>query len=405
MVDIAETAELFPLIEPGHVFHPQIRQMAEAIAARPPAGAGPATVHAEVKALRGADGAWVLDRFYWSRQTWAGPGRAGFRAETLSYRHGAREAEWHDFPADPYLPAIAGYFRGPGAGAEVLRYVPLRRLTFRIPVGGATVVGKFKRASRFCAAHERLKLVAEAVGRRQPGFRVARPLAIDAERRLVTQEALPGENLAEQIAPGNAVGLLERLGRICRALHELPVPGAPGWDEQAFRAEVGAHMEWIAFMRPELEPLLGRAGAALARRAPRLGTGERAFCHGDLVPSQVLAGPGEWALVDFDLCRLGDPHHELAMLLAALPHDVPAIGALTAAGRAARVAACEQALLNGYQSQAERSLDLGRLAWYRVCAEIYYLALGLKKGWLDQTGLMLAAGRLADQIEGVEAGV
>jgi Ser/Thr protein kinase RdoA (MazF antagonist) len=395
---------LFPLIEADHPFYPQVRAFAAQIGERVDESAAPAVIHAEIKALRTPDRQWALDRFYWSRQTWDGASRIRFQADTLTFRASLGRAEWHRFPDDPYLDAMsAGIARllagRPEARLDVLRYVPLRRLTFRLDEDeAAAVVGKFKRRSRFQEAHARLQAVARAAA--QPGapFRVATPLALDAAYGLSLQEALQGTNLAEAITPESGPELLYRLGATHRALHMLSVPGLPAWDGAQFRAGVERDLAWIGFVRPELAEDLARARRALERTGAASECVEPVFCHGDFVPSQVLADGDAWAVIDFDLCRQGDPYQELAMLIAALPYDVPALRAAPPM-LLEQLAAC---YLAGYRERAGGDLRQSRLLWYRVCAELYYLSVALKKDWLDLAGLRQAVGRLRELVARLE---
>lgn len=401
MVAVNTDVALFPLIADDHPFFPQVRAFAMQIAERIDEHDAPATVHAEIKAISKPDGNWVLDRFYWSQQTWDAPGRMPFRAQTLTYRAGTGPAAWHCFPRDPYLDAmnvcLADLLIGcPTAQVDVLRYVPLRRLTYRFSAGGATMlVGKFKRRSRFQEAHDRLLAVAQAAAHQRASFRVAAPIGLDAANGLTLQEALPGRNLADALSAKTGAELLYRLGVTHRALHMLEVPGVPAWDSAAFRASVDRNIGWIAFIRPELAEELAHAQRALDRTQLDTGGYEPVFCHGDFVPSQVLIDGDAWAVIDFDLCRQGDLYHELATLIAALPYDVPDLRAAPSA-LLERLAAC---YLAGYQERAGRVLHQGRLLWYRVCMEVYYLALALKKDWLDLAGFVRAVCRLRELVD------
>ncbi len=404
MVAVTREVRLFPLIGEEHPFFPQVCAFAEQIAARAENEAAPAVIHSEIKALRSADSVWVLDRFYWSRQIWDAPGAIPFSAETLTYRAGTGLAEWHDFPRDAYLGAIGAGLTEmlasrPAARVEVLRYVPLRRLTFRLYEGETTLtIGKFKRRSRYHEAHNRLLAVAQAAARQRAPFRVAAPVALRATYGLSLQEALPGYSLADLIVAETGPVLLYRLGKIHRALHRLEVPGLPAWDESAFRVGVDRDMAWIGFIRPDLAEDLAHAKHALDLVQPSSYRTRLAFCHGDFVPSQLLIDGDKWAVVDFDLCRQGNPYQELALLIAALPYDVPALRAAPLVALE-RLAAC---YLAGYQERADGHLNSHSLLWYRVCAELYYLSVALKKDWLDLTDFDRAVSRLRGLIVRLE---
>ncbi len=396
MVTLGAITHPFSLVGEDHLFAPLLAAFRAVIAGHCAKTPAPTTVHAEIKALPTGDGGWRLDRFYWSGQAWDLPGRLSFRADTLAYRADGGLPGWHHFPHDPYLGAMGATFDAllatrPAAVIDVLRYVPLRRMTFRVLEGGQPVlVGKLKRRSRFEEADQRLATVARAVAGREPGFRVARPAGVDAALGLTMQEALPGRNLAELIAAETALPLLERLGAILRGLHELEAPGLPAWDEQGARDATARDLSWVAFMRPELGELAAGLAALIERAAPPIGLGRPRVCHGDFVPSQVLADGESWSVIDFDLCRYGDPYHDLAILLAALPYDVPALRDAPDALLRRAVTAC----VGGYEDRAGAPLERGRLLWHRLCAEIYYLGLALKKDWLDLAGYQRALDRL-----------
>ena len=81
-----------------------------------------------------------------------------------------------------------------------------------------------------------------------------------------------------------------------------------------------------------------------------------------------------FAITDFDGARIGDPHRDLAIWLAALTFDLPALDRAVAAGDEAVIARAEAAYLEGYGAHDER-----RLLWHRAAAEVHYVAVALKK--------------------------
>lgn len=410
------SAELpfFAFLPAGHAFRPQVEAFAAELAARPdclalargegldPAcgeSAGRTAIHAEIKAVPVAGGGFALDRFYWSGQRWSA---GGFAASTLTYAARDGRAAWQEFPHDPYLDPLAGHFGPAAQGCEVLRYVPLRRFTFRTPHPTAGVaIGKFKRRSRFRQAYALLEQVSAAVARRDPGFAVAAPLGIDALRGLYFQQALPGEDLAQRLDATNAEALLERVGELHARLHRLVVPGLEAWRPDALRAAVAQDLAWIAFVRPELGAEMRRAATLLAARTPALTT--EASCHGDFVCSQVLVDGDRWAITDFDLACLGDPCRDAAMFVAGLGYDLPWLARALAAGRpgaAQDVARCAGAYLGAYAATrpAARRFTPDRLAWHLASAEVYYLALMLKKDRYAAPAFAAGLERLRDAL-------
>jgi aminoglycoside phosphotransferase len=346
----------FSFIAADHPLGPALERFRAAIAARAPDVSG-ARVHADLT-LRpdDASGGLVLHRAYWSLQS---ESPDGFRATTLDYRAKGDRATWLEFPEDPQLPALGDL------GGTVLRYMPLRRCTAR--ADGA--VGKVKRPRRAAEAWALLRAVHAALGDGHAGFAVPAPLSYDADRATYEQTAVAGDDLAE-IADADG---LRHAGALHRAMHAAGVPGVPPEDPAQALAELRDDARWVAFALPEHADAVHDVVAALERR-PLDPAATAAFCHGDLVPSQLLVDGERWAITDFDGARIGDPHRDLAVWLASLTTDVPALEAAAEAGDEDAVARAEAAYLDGYGAHDER-----RLLWRRAAAEIHSVAVALKK--------------------------
>jgi aminoglycoside phosphotransferase (APT) family kinase protein len=202
--------------------------------------------------------------------------------------------------------------------------------------------------------------------------------------------------------------VLAQVGRMHARLHALPVGNATGWarndPSQQFET-ARTQLDWIGLMQPQHRD----AVRTLSTRLHRLPTWQEdaaRFCHGDLVCSQFLvqgltgrghqggqagapasAGPvstdpADWAITDFDLCHVGDPCRDLAILLASLAYDLPGMAELDRrepARVAHWVAEVSQAYLQAYAEESGAALPADRLVWQGLCAEIHYLALMLKK--------------------------
>lgn len=337
-------------------------------------GAGSRILHTDLKAEPGLGGGWRVTELYWSLQRRV-PG--GFEAGTLSYTAKSGHSTWLDYPADPRLPGLAEYLAG-GVAAEVLRYIPLRRITLRVrEPSRRTVVAKLKRPSRFRDAWARLQRVQDRVAEANPEFRVPRALGVDEARCLYFQEALPGRNLAELLDADNAAGLLSRLGALHRQLHRLSAAGLPPRAAAADAAEAQANAAWIGLMLPAFRERA--AGLAARLRATTPQDAAPAFCHGDPDCGQVLVDSSAWSLLDFDACHAGDPYRDMAMLAASLDYHVPRMQAW-AEGDGAGAPAVEQAARAYIEACfGGAAPDPARLAWHRACAEFHYLALVLKK--------------------------
>lgn len=393
---VVRPVDFFPFIESGHPFYPFLRRFETLLSEeglfdllqKKREKGEKVAVHSEIKGKRRSDGGWTLDRFYWSLQSWDQTGPIDFRARMLHYAAKTDRMEFCDFPMDPYLNSLSSLFGGMDRSAhrvDILRYVPLRRLTFRlVPLSGngSSAIGKFKRRSRLREAYDRLAAVYLAVARSSAPFSVAAPQGIDEERSLFFQKEVPGRDLASQLDSGNFRELLGGLGGLHRDLHRLRAVEVPVWDLNAFIQQLRDDIDWIAFFQSALELFLRETLALLLRNVPKVDPAAYTFCHGDFVCSQVLREGDRWSLIDFDLCKKGDPYLELAMLTASLKYDVPLfeeriIGAN--GGKADLLEDGVAAYLDGYQKRVGETLCRQRLIWCRVCAEIYYLALMFKK--------------------------
>lgn len=394
-----QALNFFSFIREGHPFHSPIGQLRELLRESPQyaviaerAQSGEATIHAEIKGVPTGAGGWRLERFYWCLQYEAEDGPLPFRACTVFHSANEGRREVYEFPADPYLTAAGPYFdrlRASSAQAprqaRVLRYVPLRRLTFRLSDAAAeapAVIGKLKRASKLRESYERLAAVHRGVKQAGTSLVVAAPVQIDEARCVFYQEMLPGRNLADAIDNGNCEASLRRLGAVHCELHGLEVAGLPRWRFADYLQTLRDDIDWIAFFCPEHGPLLRAVGRTLEQRTPEVREEDFVFCHGDFVPSQLLAEAGRWAITDFDLSRRGDACQEMAKVMASFKYHLPVLRESFGIGRdggASRMAKAEAAYLCGYEEGRGQTVDRERLLWFRTCAEIHYLSLMLKK--------------------------
>jgi phosphotransferase family enzyme len=404
---------LFPFVADGHPFAPAIERFRERVAERSDALAwrgDPRTiVHTELKGAAQPAGGFAIDRMYCSLQRVDD----GFTALSLCFAAKHGRTDWYAFPDEPYLAGLRPFVEGDALVArdgvpafDVLRYVPLRRFTFRGRLQtrpGREVVGKFKRASRVHEAHARAVAIARAVAAAGRPFAVPAPLGIDAEHRICFQGIVPGRPLSELVT--RAADVAEG-GALQRAFHRLPARDVPAWDQAAFVAGIARDVAWIAFLRPDSEPVLERVRRALARMPAPLDPADLACCHGDWVCSHLYRSQGGWAVIDLDLARRADPLWEVAMALAALARDVPLLEAVRSdPGADARTVLqrSEDAWVDGYRSASGEPVDERRLGYWRLCAEIYELALMLSKDRYEPVafGRSLAlAGELADRLMG-----
>src|SRR4051794_7703341 len=262
-----------------------------------------------------------------------------------------REARPGDVARVPRRPRAAGLGT---LGGAVLRYMPLRRCT----AIDDDAVAKVKRPHRAATAWALLGAVHRALGDGLAGFEVPAPIAYDEDRARYSQRVVAGGDLATVLDEDR----IRRVGALHRAMHAADVQGVPAEDPAEALAELRADARWVAFALPEHADTVREVRAALETHAPGA-PAEPAFCHGDLTPSQMLVDGDRWAITDFDGARIGDPHRDLAIWLASLPLEAPALPP-----------GAEAAYLDGYGAQDER-----RLRWHRAAAEVHYAAVALKK--------------------------
>lgn len=353
-------------------------------------------VHSEIKSAFVPNHGWELSRFYRSFQHWDQSKPIGFHATTLYYSAKTGELQFFEFPKEPYLEGMAFYFKetsarqdGSPLPIEILRYVPLRRLTFRLPASeraGMPVIGKFKRSSRLKEAYDRLTAVAASLRRAPSSFSVAAPVKMDEAHALFFQEEKPGEDLSVLLNKNNFRRLIHAVGGLHHDLHRLDVSDVPEWDSSAFLQTVESSIQSILFFQPERHVFFQNIRERLLKSVSPANRGEHTFCHGDFVCSQLLKGTDSWSVIDFDLAMRGDPYVEIAMFIASLKYDVPFFQTGAAGAIQSEIGFCEEAgeaYLNGYEEKAKKKLDRKKLRWYRICSEVYYLALMLKKDRFD----------------------
>lgn len=384
---------LFPFVAPDSPFGSAVQALREQAAEgdRPVPPGVRSLVRAEIKGVRTADG-WRLDRFSVCTQTWGDGAAPAFVARTLHWRHCAGPARWWELPEEPYLDGLAGVLQGAGRQApdfEVLRYVPLRRFTWRAD----GLVHKVKRRSKLADSWARVSAVAAAA--EGSGVRVPALRGTTSAPAAYRQDVLTGLPLSQAATGPALLGLLAEAGEVHAAFAELPARQLPELLPDACRPDVARTTDWIGFLLPDLRELTARARTALLTHPPAPDADAFATCHGDLVASHLLGRPGAWSVIDLDLAHRGDRYRDLAMFLAGLPGDVPAL----TDGTAPRglLAAAEQAYLSGYAARWGQSLDRRRLAWHRAAAELHHVSLMLTKDGLDP----LALGRSTAVLDGL----
>jgi aminoglycoside phosphotransferase (APT) family kinase protein len=372
---------VFAGVGPDHPFAAQVDQLRAAVEHRLPAAAGSRQLRsAELKGRRTSTG-FDLVRAYCSLQSWHPSPHEPFAASTLHWTAEAPDdPTWAELTDEPYLGDVEALLRNPAGSVEVLRYVPTRRFT--VSAGG--VVTKVKRRSRLLDSAGRVAAIVSAVSAATTTeVRVPALVGVDAEKGTYAQllvEGHPMSELAGAATGGSVLDLLAEAGRVHAAFHALSVPGLPVGEATATVAAVRRDADWAAFFRPELADVLATTRDRLVATAPPASAGAAGTCHGDLVPSHLLAAAGGWTVIDLDLAHDGDRYRDLALFLAGLPGDVAALADGTAAP--GLLGAAESAYLTAYARSWGRPLDPRRLAWHRAAAELRHLSLMFSKDTL-----------------------
>jgi hypothetical protein len=389
---------IFPAVEPGSAVFPLLQRLRGEITSDPGlsngdsgGGAhGDTEVQTELRPRRGRDGDVRVRRFYWSARRTDPAAPTGFTARTLYYDAKTDASRTYDFPEDPLMDWL-GQEDGPllchgeRAGVQVLRYIPLRRVTFLVRDGAglpARVIAKSKgrpgllRATRALVATRKaaVAVAAEAAaagGAGDEALTVPRPVGLDMRRRLLYLEELPGRPLDEVLCEVGVAEGMSRLGTLHRRLQELPVRGLRvrrGVDDWLAAADVATTQ--VGLLVPSSTRQANALYDGLLRAAP--GDCEPLFCQGDFVPSQILCHSSGWSVIDLDDGHYADPLAEAAALYAALPHE------LNLAAGPAELA--RQAYLDAYLRQAGQPLDSARWHWFLAVAELLLLARRTIKG-------------------------
>lgn len=371
----------FPAVEPDAPVYSLLQEMLPAVLTETELGSDVDTrVQAELRVGIADNGDIERRRFYWSSQHPDPQSPLGFSARTL-HCEGADAPRVYAFPSEPvlsWLDDADGPLRSDGrlARAEVLRYIPLRRVTFRLhdAVGlPPRVIAKVKRTGGLNRAANSFLAVQQAAGRRRPADvpRVPRLLRLDPPRHVLHLEELPGESLDVAVARMDLTEAMEQLGTLHRGLQELDVRGLPrrrvvaDWllDARHAATLIGLYVPSTARQAEEAYDLLSRT-------APE--DGRPLFCQGDFLPGQVLCHPSGWSVIDFDDSHYADPLSEVAAMYTALPRELSLPPDLTDRARAT--------YLQAYERRAGEPIDPGRWHWFLMMVQLVALAKRLIKG-------------------------
>jgi aminoglycoside phosphotransferase len=371
----------FPALEPEAPVAPLVERLVPAVRAELERHEGTdTTVHAELRVGRTPGGGPAMQRFYWSTQRADPASPWGFSARTLFCGDDPACVRVHAFPSDPALTWLADdpgplLLGGRPERVDVLRYIPLRRLTFRLHDGAglpATVIAKSKRTSglnRAATAFLAVHLAAQK--RRTDAPRVPRVLRHEPPRHVLHLEQLPGETLAAAIGSLDLTAAMQQLGTLHRSLQELPVRGLTARRTTAdWLEDARAAVSQVGLFVPSAERRAAAVHAGLARTAPA--DGPLLFCQGDFLPGQVLCDPSGWSVIDFDDSRYADPLSEVAAMHAGIPRELHL--------SPDRAEHAQRTYVEAYAARAGAPLDRARWRWYQVLLELVELGKRLTKG-------------------------
>jgi thiamine kinase-like enzyme len=112
-------------------------------------------------------------------------------------------------------------------------------------------------------------------------------------------------------------------------------------------------------------------------------------------------------VVDFDGCVRGDPHFEIAKLIASLKYKVPLFRDRFRDPAEPERGLLEQACasyLQGYEEQAQHTMNRHRILWYRIAWEIQHLARRLKRDQFHPVAFDRAIALIGDLSEQLRGG-
>lgn len=394
----AHSPSCFRFIEPSHPFYDQIVEFDHYICeskayremtARQATGL-PVSIHAEIKS-KDIDGKRRIDRFYYSIQ-FPGPSLpGGWYGWSLHYSGKTGGVTEYEFPYDPKLPHLADFILAPeNADIKVLRYVPLRRVTFLRPRrnGSPDLIGKLKKPNRANDGYVRLARAHDVCP--DFGFVVPRAVELDNENSVFYQSLAPGLEVTDLLNERNYLDLLAGIGKVHGQLGKCPIAKDNRWDRDGIKDDLWRDLAEIAFYLPEKAAFIDRLGGWITHNPLKLTGANTAFCHGDFACSQILRTEDGWSVVDLDLSGAGDPYQDIAMFMASLSHDVPLLQS-----RQDLLAPAQTVYLEAFRQTSDIPIYPDALTWYLVCAEIYYLALILKKDRFCQAAFDSAELRLS----------
>jgi len=268
---------------------------------------------------------------------------------------------------------VTSFEHAPGGGSRGMRFVDVEtsdgsrlELVVRRETGGGPYAG-----SQFTLERESVPYRALA----GTGVRIPRFHALADDGNAILAARVHGSNDFHGIAdPDEKEAVRRSFLRELARLHALDpdsldlagfdLPETPRQRAESWLG-VWRHFFETRIRRPV--PLLRFAIGWLERHAPEA-PGRRALCHGDVGPGNFVHADGEVsALLDWELCHVGDVHDDLGML-ALRGHQLNAFGDLTED-------------LRYYEAVSGTEVDTALVRYYRAVALV--LALTTSVAQLD----------------------
>ncbi|WP_165547123.1 phosphotransferase family protein [Kribbella sindirgiensis] len=218
----------------------------------------------------------------------------------------------HELVAEAGLPEVTSYQELSGHGFD--HVILLATLA-----DGARVVLRHRAGSPRPLAVEQARFLAD--------HDVPAPRLLGGNDEATLYEYAPGEMLSTLVAEGRMTGDAWRsLGTALQRLHAVRFPnrlrGAFGPDGLTLTSadpvamlheRVSAAEDYLRTHLPEVAAQLPRAHALIDAHADSL-SGPTALLHRDMYPANIIIGPVETLLIDWDDAHVGDPASEIAAL-------------------------------------------------------------------------------------------
>jgi Phosphotransferase enzyme family len=231
------------------------------------------------------------------------------------------------FPNDRKIHTIAELLRGPSASidgqVEIIHYVPEQGCTVRYSHGDSVLFGK-TRADRRAAIATGVDRAARDAG--DLPIRLARVIHHDPARRILWQEALPGQSFEATDALTSPRLWAPRITTAITAFQNIQPPsGLKRLTSASLAQTLDARAMRTATAMPEFSDAIFGIARALSNACPA--PEPVVLSHCDLHPGNLLWDGSSFAIIDWDTAALAPPARDYGSLIAALIHSAIGAGA------------------------------------------------------------------------------